>query len=199
MGLTAPTDPPPASDGAGGGARLRRLATTDLTATEVGAIRSLLEAAFGEDEDERFTDEDWEHGLGGTHFVLDVDGEIVTHASVIERELHIDGRPLRTGYVEAVATDPDHERRGYGSMVMRDVAADIRDQFELGALGTGSHAFYERLGWLTWRGPTSVRTADGDRRTPEEDGYILVLRTPTSPALDLEAPISCDWRKGDVW
>jgi aminoglycoside 2'-N-acetyltransferase I len=40
---------------------------------------------------------------------------------------------------------------------------------------------------------------DGERPTPAEDGYIMVLRTPASPPLDLEAPISCDWRAGDVW
>jgi aminoglycoside 2'-N-acetyltransferase I len=158
----------------------------------------LLWAAFPAGE-EGFTEEDWEHGLGGMHFVLEVDGEIVTHASVVERELHVDGRPLRTGYVEAVATAPDRQGRGFGSSVMQDVTAFIRERFELGALGTGSHGFYERLGWLTWTGPTSVRTADGPRRTPDEDGYVMVLPTPASPPLDLTAPISCEWRPGDVW
>jgi len=44
-----------------------------------------------------------------------------------------------------------------------------------------------------------VRTRDGLVRTPEEDGFILVLRTPSSPDIDLTAPISCEWRPGDVW
>ena len=147
----------------------------------MAAIRSLLVAAFGSDEEEAFTDDDWQHALGGMHFVLDLDGEIVTHASVVERELHVDGRPLRTGYVEAVATAPDHQGAGFGSIVMRDVAAYITGRFELGALGTGRHGFYQRLGWATWTGPTSVRTPDGVHRTPDEDGYILVLLTPSSP------------------
>ena len=159
----------------------------------------MLEAAFGDDVDDRFTDEDWLHAVGGVHFVLDRDDEIVTHASVVERELHAGGRPLRTGYVEAVATAPARQGSGFGSRVMRDVTAYVADRFELGALGTGRHGFYERLGWQTWRGPSSVRTADGVRRTPDEDGYILVLLTPASPRLDLGAAISCDWRPGDVW
>jgi aminoglycoside 2'-N-acetyltransferase I len=131
--------------------------------------------------------------------VLELDGEIVAHASVVERRLHVDGRPLRTGYVEAVATAPDRQGKGLGSVVMRDVTSYVREMFELGALGTGRVSFYERLGWLVWKGPSSVRTADGLRRTPEDDGYILVLPTLTSPPLDLTAPISCDWRPGDVW
>ena len=131
--------------------------------------------------------------------MLDLDGEIVTHASVVERELHVDGRPLRTGYVEAVATSIDRQGAGFGSLVMADVTSYIRDRFELGALGTGRHRFYGRLGWLTWTGPSSVRVPGGTRRTPDEDGYILVLPTPSSPPLDLATPISCDWRGGDVW
>lgn len=137
--------------------------------------------------------------MGGIHFVLELDGEIVAYASVVERVLHVDDRPLRTGYVEAVATAPVHQGKGHGTRVMRAVNAHIRDRFELGALDTGSHRFYERLGWLRWRGPSSVRTASGERRTPEEDGYIMVLPTPSSPRLELTAPISCDWREGDVW
>ena len=190
---------PPSRFEAGNPARLRRLATADLTPTELAAIRAMLVDAFGPDDDEAFGDDDWEHGLGGVHFVLDVDGEIVAHASVVERELHVGGRPVRTGYVEAVATATERQNLGFGSMVMSEVGAYIRGAFELGALGTGRHHFYERLGWRTWIGPSSVRTPDGPRRTPDEDGYVLVLATPTSPPLDLTAPISCDWRPGEVW
>ena len=182
---------------------LRRIATHDLTPTEIAAIRGVLWAAFETDEsyasEEPFSEDDWAHSLGGLHFVLDLDGEIVAHASVVERELHVDGRPLRTGYVEAVATAPDRQGRGLGSIVMADASAWIREQFELGALGTGRHSFYERLGWLRWKGPTAVRERGRTRLTPDEDGDILILPTPSSPELDLTAPISCEWRPGDVW
>ena len=179
--------------------RVRRLPTDELTPAEVEAIRTLLEAAFGSDEEERFREEDWQRVIGGVHFVLDVEGEIVAHAAVVEREIRVGARPLRTGYVEAVATAPPHQGKGFGSTVMREVAQYIGQHFQLGALGTGSHGFYERLGWQTWRGPSYVRTDTGAQPTPQEDGYILVLRTPSSPPLDLNAPISCEWRPGDVW
>jgi aminoglycoside 2'-N-acetyltransferase I len=158
-----------------------------------------MAVAFGPGEEDRFTEEDWDHAIGGLHFVLDDEGVIVTHASVVERELQIDGRPLRTGYVEAVATAPHREGTGLGSLVMADVTAYIRETFELGALGTGRHHFYERLGWQTWTGPAFVREAGDLRRTLDEEGYILVLATPSSPPFDLADPISCDWRPGDVW
>ena len=180
-------------------ARLRRVSSADLTESEVAAIRAMLTDAFGPDEDERFTDDDWDHAIGGLHFVLDLDGEIVAHASVVERELHVDGRPLRTGYVEAVGVAPERQDTGLGSLVMTELTAYIRERFEFGALGTGRHRFYERLGWRVWPGPTFVRTDHGPQRTPEEDGDILVLVTHGSPPLDFAATISCDWRPGDVW
>ncbi|HYN68632.1 MAG TPA: GNAT family N-acetyltransferase [Candidatus Eisenbacteria bacterium] len=178
--------------------RLRRLPGDALTPDELRAIRALMDTAFGTG-DEAFNDDDWAHALGGLHFVLDLDGEIVSHASVVERTLEIGGRPLRTGYVEAVATAPGLQGRGHGSIVMDAVTEHIRATFELGALGTGRHAFYERLGWQTWLGPATVRSREGEQRTPDDEGYILVLRTPTSPPFDLTEPISCDWRPGDVW
>jgi aminoglycoside 2'-N-acetyltransferase I len=177
---------------------VRRRSSDELTADEIDAIRDVLWAAFPTD-DEGFTEDDWQHALGGQHFVVDVDGAIASHASVVERELHVAEQPVRTGYVEAVATAPGHQRRGLGSAVMREAMAYIRETFELGALGTGEHGFYERLGWRTWQGPSFVRSLGGPRRTPDDDGYILVLMTPTSPPIDLSAPISCDWRSGDVW
>jgi aminoglycoside 2'-N-acetyltransferase I len=187
------------SDPASQHVRVRRATTADLSSSEVGVIRSILNDAFGPDEDDRFTDDDWEHALGGVHFIVEIDDVIVGHAAVVDRDIHVSGRSLRTGYVEAVAIAPAHQGTGLGSRLMEDVTDWIGERFELGALGTGRHHFYERLGWRTWRGPSSVRAPDGTLRTPDDDGYILVLRTPTSPAFDLTGPIACEWRPGDVW
>lgn len=178
--------------------RLRRLLTSALTSAEVDAIRAVLFAAFGDDPDEAFREDDWDHALGGVHVVADLAGRIVAHASVVPRDIHAGDRALATGYVEAVAVQPGEQGRGLGTAVMR-VVAEIVENYELGALGTSEHGFYERLGWRTWRGPSSVRTEDGERPTPDDDGYLMVLATPTSPELDLDAPISCEWRPGDVW
>jgi aminoglycoside 2'-N-acetyltransferase I len=179
-------------------ARLRRVPTVDLTSGEIEAIRALLWAAFPPGED-GFTEDDWQHSLGGLHVILDDDRGVIAHAAIVERELHVGERPVRTGYIEAVATDPLRQGRGYGTRLMTDVDDYVCAHFELGALGTGAHHFYERLGWRTWRGQTFVRAPEGLRRTAEDDGYILVLETPSSPVLDLTAAITCEWRPGDVW
>lgn len=177
-----------------------RIATSEgLTPEEVGALRQLFDEAWRDHPDGAFTDDDWDHATGGLHFICDEEGMIVAHASVVERDIHAGEHPLATGYVEAVATRPGHERRGYGSAVIRAVGDHIDGTFQLGALATGSPGFYERLGWTVWKGPTFVRSEGGLVRTPEEDGSILVRLTPATPDLDFTAPISCDWRSGDVW
>ena len=178
--------------------RVRRIATPDLSADEIEVIRAILWAAFEDDDEGGFTEDDWQHALGGTHVVAEADGRIVAHGSVVAREIRVGGTPLTTGYVEAVAVEPGRQGRGYGTAVMREVGTVVAG-YELGALGTGEHGFYERLGWTTWRGRSFVRMPAGERTTPDDDGYILVLRTPTTPPLDLDAPISCEWRSGDVW
>ena len=179
---------------------LRQVKSDELTDIEVARLHELMRDAFAGDEHGGFSEDDWQHALGGTHFLLESDGTIVCHAAVVTRELHVEGIPLSTAYVEAVATDPARQRQGLGSQVMRAVG-DLIDSgdWQFAALGTGSQAFYERLGWRVWRGPSLVRTAQGDVPTPDEDGYIMFRLTPRSPALREDAPISCEWRPGDVW
>ena len=178
---------------------VRRARTEELDRDQLAAIRTLLDAAFAPD-DPFFPESDWQHALGGVHVIAEIGGSVIAHASVVPRELHADGRPLRTGYVEAVATSPRLQARGVGTLVMQAANAHIRQTYELGALGTGEHGFYARLGWRTWQGPLYVRAQEGEQRTAEEDGGIMILETPSTPKpLDLALPLSCDWRDGDVW
>lgn len=157
------------------------------------AVRRMLADAFDE-----FDDDDWVHTLGG-HHVLMRDPGVVSHAAVIPRRIEVDGRPFRTGYVEGVATAPTRQGEGLGTAVMRRVNELIRTHFELGALSTNRHTFYERLGWRRWRGPTLVRSGDDLRRNPEDDEGVMVLICESSEDLDIETPIACEARRGDDW
>ncbi|HET9559507.1 MAG TPA: aminoglycoside 2'-N-acetyltransferase, partial [Actinomycetota bacterium] len=103
---------------------------------------------------------------------------------------------------EGVATRGDRRGLGLATLVMAEVGRVIEEGgYELGALGDGSGipGFYQRLGWETWQGPTWAAGPDGPERTAEEDGSVLVLRTPATGELDLDGPITGDWRAGDVW
>jgi aminoglycoside 2'-N-acetyltransferase I len=145
------------------------------------------------------TEHDWEHALGGVHALAYEDGELVGHASVVQRRLLHAGRALRTGYVEGVAVRADHRRRGLGGALMAELERVIRGAYELGALGAtdDAAALYAGRGWQRWQGPTFALTPEGVVRTAEEDDGVYVL--PVSAALDLSGPLTCDLRDGSAW
>ena len=174
---------------------VRLVHTSSLAPTTLDAIRRLIEDAFGG----RFDETDWEHTLGGTHAVVEEDGAVVAHGSVVRRRLHHGGRAFRTGYVEGVAVRADRRRRGYGRAVMGSLGGVIRFAYELGALSATDDAaeLYRALGWRRWEGRTWVMAPDGPERTPDEDGSTYVL--PLAATLDFSGDLACDWRDGDAW
>lgn len=175
---------------------VRVVESRDLSSADLGAIRRLLDDAFDRD----FSDDDWNHALGGWHALIETPSGVVAHAAVVPRRLRAGETEFHAGYVEAVAVMPDHQRRGLGTTVMQTISDLVRDRFQLGALSTGEWSFYARLGWERWRGPTFVRLADGAlQRSPDEDDGVMVLRSGPSVGLDLTAAIACDERSGDSW
>ena len=174
---------------------VRTLSTTELSEPERRAVRAMLDVAFGGE----FTDEDWSHCLGGRHVLAAIDGITVAHAAVVPRSMWLGGSELGAGYVEGVAVLPEVQGAGIGTMVMEDVGSLIQDRFVLGALSTGQHHFYERLGWERWTGRTFVRVAGELVRTPDDDDAIMVLRFGASQHVTLTGTIICDVRSGDVW
>jgi aminoglycoside 2'-N-acetyltransferase I len=174
----------------------RILPTAALTPTAVHSIRRLLDAAFPGD----FSDDDWRHALGGWHAITGPDDAVTAHASVVARTLTIDGVEWRAGYVEAVAAHPSLQRTGLGTAVMTAIDAPLQQHFDLGALSTGAHPFYERLGWERWGGPSLVRQRDGTLlRTADDDAGLMVRRFGRSTGLRLGGAIICDDRPGDAW
>ncbi len=169
--------------------------SSEFEPTALAQARALLELAFAGD----FGQEDWRHALGGLQVLLWEGSSLVGHAALVSRALLHGGAPLSAGYVEAVAVHPDFQRRGLGHQLMAHVERALLRTFELGALSAseGGAAFYRRRGWLTWRGPLAAVTPRGVEPTPDEAGGIFVF--PGSRRLDLDAPLTCDWRAGDLW
>jgi len=175
---------------------VRVINTAQLPDAARRSARQLMDAAFGGE----FSDDDWAHALGGWHALAGADRALVGHASVVERRIVVGAHEFRAGYVEAVAVRPSRQRRGVGTMLMIAIAQVIQARFEIGVLATGEWAFYERLGWERWRGPTFVKATGGAlQRTPDEDDGVMVLRCESSREIDLAAPIICDARAGDSW
>jgi aminoglycoside 2'-N-acetyltransferase I len=174
---------------------LRIAHTADLDASTRAAARALLDEAFQGD----FSDDDWEHALGGIHALVWECGELIAHASLVQRRLLHGGRALRAGYVEAVGVRPDRRGRRHGGTVMEALERVLRGAYELGALSATEDGlgFYAARGWKRWRGPTSALTPTGIARTEDDDGSVHVL--PLTVALDLDGELTCDWRDGELW
>ena len=133
------------------GPDLRILSSAALKSAHRSKLKGLLEAAF----EGSFTDEDWAYTFGGTHALLidEKTGALLAHASVVPHRLWIDEAEIDAGYVEAVAVRPDQQGRGRGTRVMCALEPAL-DRFSPCALSTSSQAFYTRLGWRRWRGPS---------------------------------------------
>ncbi|MBY0497196.1 MAG: GNAT family N-acetyltransferase [Cyanobacteria bacterium] len=134
----------------------------------------------------------------GVHVIGRFEGQIVSHAMWVARALQPGRhRPLRTAYVEAVATKPRFQHRGFARQILEQLAQEIRS-YELGALSPSDAAFYARLGWELWRGPLFIRTGAGLVPTPDEP--VMILRLENTPVdLDLNEPLSAEWRAGELW
>jgi aminoglycoside 2'-N-acetyltransferase I len=173
----------------------RLIHTADLDKETRQSAYQLLVDAFEGD----FTEDDWDHTLGGMHALVYHHGALIAHAAVVQRRLLYKGTPLRTGYIEGVAVHEGWRGQGLGTALMDAAELVIRHAYALGALSPTESArqLYVDRGWIRWRGPTSVLAPGGLNRTPEDDGAVLVL--PVTVDVDPTADLVCDWRTGDVW
>ena len=76
-------------------------------------------------------------------------GHILSHAAMARRELREHGCVLPISMICAVATDPEHRRRGAASRIMEDATEAMAARGDaFGLLWTGpARDFYRRLGW----------------------------------------------------
>jgi hypothetical protein len=133
----------------------------------------------------------------GEHLLAWLGDQLVSHLMWVTRTLEPGaGPPLRTAYVELVATPPAFQRQGYASSLLENFPAQVTD-FDLAALSPASENLYVRLGWTYWQGPLYVRTGGRLEATPGEE--VMILRLPSTPSLDTSLPLSIEWRPGEVW
>ena len=146
--------------------------TEALSAAQKAAIIDLCLAAH---EEEAFRNL-FVNIPSARHFMVTRGSELVSHGEASTRWLQPDGeRELRTAYVDAVSTLPSAQGLGYGSAMMRRLAAEI-DEYEIACLQTDKPGFYERLGWELWRGPFGGRAEAGfgtDTRTARRHGVAF--------------------------
>ena len=155
-------------------------------------MRRLCDAAYHTDTQPYFA------SLGpGEHLLGMQGGQLVSHLMWVTRWLEPQGhRPVKTAYVEMVATTPHAQRQGHATALLQYFVPQVGD-YALAALCPARDGLYRRLGWRYWRGPLSVRKDGQVVPTPQERVMIMLL--PRTPAIDLDAPLSVEWRPGEVW
>ena len=174
--------------------RIEVVRHTNLAPEALTEILALAHRAYNRDLSAYYY-----HLPAPTHVIAHSGDSIVSHALWVTRWLQVNDNPLlRTAYVELVATEPSHQRHGFATAVMQKLVDAVQD-FDLAALCPSDRGvrLYERLGWQFWRGPLSIRTADGLLPTPEEQ--LMFLSLPATPLLDPTFPISAEWRPDDLW
>ena len=164
----------------------------DLSEKELATIIALCSRAFKTDYRpflDTFPD--------STHVLGYYQNTLVSHALWITRWLQVQSRPkMRTAYIEGVATDEPYRNRSFASEVMRRLVEKIAD-FEIAGLCTGIPEFYSRLGWQTWTGPLFYRK--DTEMIHYSGGPVMVFPLSKTPEINLSAPLSIEWREGEVW
>ena len=134
---------------------------------------------------------------GGRHFLGYLGQTLVSHAVVTTRWLYLsDQQRLKTAYVDAVATHPDHQGQRFGSATMQSLAQNI-DDYDIVCLETERLSFYARLGWEAWQGELAYRDKNGLTPTPDQTG-IMILRLPQTPSIDLNSLLAVE-HDGRAW
>ncbi|MGW0464381.1 GNAT family N-acetyltransferase [Streptomyces sp. NPDC003027] len=170
--------------------------THALGAERLLAVREMLDAAFGGD----FSDEDWDHALGGVHACVEDERGVAAHGSVVMRRVLHGGRSLRVGYVEGVGVRADRRRQGLAGVVMAELERVIDGAYAFGALSASDEgaALYRARGWTLWQGRIEVLSPDGIVRLPDEEGSTHLRPARGGLLPDPAAPLVFDWRDGDV-
>ncbi|WP_328886931.1 GNAT family N-acetyltransferase [Streptomyces sp. NBC_00316] len=170
--------------------------TYELTPTARDGIRAFLDTAF----EGGFSDDDWDHTLGGIHVCARDGSGVLAHGSVVQRRVIHAHRSYRVGYVEGVAVRADRRREGLGGRVMAALERVVDGAYAFGALSasdTGARLYAAR-GWQPWRGRIAVQGPAGVEPLPDEEGSTYVRGAAGRPLPSASQGLIFDWRDGDV-
>ena len=185
---------------------LQVIPASDLTPSDHQAIRDLCTRAYGED-----VWCDYDYLNSAYHVIGRDDGVIVSHALWVDRALVAgQGAPLKTAYIEYVATEPTLQGQGLASQILKFLIDYVQNdelqfidpqvtisRYQLAALYPENSAFYARLGWELWQGDLFIRQDQQLIATPDDE--VMIHRLATTPALSLDQSLSAEWRIGELW
>lgn len=174
--------------------RISRISDAELNTELESNLQELLRIAFEDD----FSEQDWDHTFGGQRFLGVLNDQLIAHGSVVTRLMEVDGLRMPVGYVEGVAVNAVHWGNGFGSLLMAEITAYCKSEFELSMLSTDEKDFYRKHGWIDFKGRSYVLRNGIQTPTIEEDEGLMCLFASNQ---DRHGPRSvvCETRSGDCW
>ena len=109
------------------------------------------------------------------HFLMEVDGEMVSHVGVLKHEVSIVGELLTVAGVGGVVTIPAFQRNGHARELMLHAAGFLREwQVDAGLLFCLRRRvpYYESQGWQVLKQPVTIVQPSGEIVSPLE---VMVL------------------------
>ena len=104
------------------------------------------------------------------HFILDVDGEAMSHVGLLDHTVKVDGQPVRVGGIGGVVTNGEVHGRGYSQKTLRYaeryMCEELRVEFGLLFCLDRLRPFYERQGWQIVNEPVEFEQAAGKMVSP---------------------------------
>ncbi|WP_336363503.1 GNAT family N-acetyltransferase [Halalkalicoccus salilacus] len=111
-------------------------------------FRRLVSYAFSPESGPGLDDEEKPHP--GERYGLFEDGTLLCVCRHYDLTARVRGEERRVAGLSAVASPPEHRRRGYVAELLRESLADHRDRgIDFSLLWPFDHAFYRRYGWGT--------------------------------------------------
>ena len=109
------------------------------------------------------------------HFMMDVDGRVVSHVGILKHEVQVAGETLLVGGVGGVVTIPQAQKRGHARELLEHAVSLLREwQVAAGLLFCLERRvpFYATQGWQLVLSPVIIQQPDGDMPSPLE---VMVL------------------------
>ncbi len=115
-------------------------------------VLELLEKAFPDTSRTFFHSITQKDPWYNSRFSLAIEFEkrYLSHVQIFDRILLIEQNPVRYGGIGSVGTHPDHEGKGYATILLKEALSCMEKEGMQGSmLFTKIQPFYEKLGWRT--------------------------------------------------
>jgi putative acetyltransferase len=117
------------------------------TANDLLAIREVNRLAFGRDDEGRLVDALRDEGFARVSLVAEVDGQIVGHILFSDLPIVTHEGTVMALSLAPMAVIPSHQRRGIGSMLVREGLRACQDAGHQIVIVLGHPEFYPRFGF----------------------------------------------------